>query len=460
MTSSPPGITPSSQERRIFSLLCSDTVKQVAGAFDRSFWSGSLLRATKVYPAVWHASLALSAVHTRAKILGMTGAADCARREYYGFALQEYNTAIKYLVAIARNARPSIADQETLLLTNLLFIGLSSVQGDFAQAAVHAQSGIQLFHQWRLWEQVDDSVASRSLRVLPRASMVYLFTHMETQLINRLDYVSRPPWHVSDITAKCASGPYKSLTEAYFDFQSLCAGLVQAGRYIGVRPGSITLFPVPDFLHYYRVEFRVWLSKFQDLLKSGKLQAEDRLGVSYLEIHWLSTEICLNVDLSKGEEAWDDQIPAFRRMMKLSQQKLATADQDIDTDSQDSLGFSYSHSICETFYFVGLNCRDREVRRIVINLLRKLPRRDGIWDSRFIANVVATIADMEDKATELDSMPHFDSCACKPGSFICFGHRICSPSVEFLPDGLAKLTFRTAYGLKQGLPMIEVTMEC
>lgn len=145
----PAGIAYNEQELRFFSILSSDTVQQVSGAFDQEFWSTHVLRATRAYPAVWHASLALSAIHMRAKITSTSPIAHATREKYYEFALREYNASIKYLIDIGRHDKLSIADQETMLLSSLLFAGLSSIQCDYEQATTHAHNGINLFYEWR-----------------------------------------------------------------------------------------------------------------------------------------------------------------------------------------------------------------------------------------------------------------------------------------------------------------------
>lgn len=58
----PLDVSPSVEGREMFHFFRSEGVNQVVGYFDASFWTVDVLRAAQVYPAIWHAMLAMAAM--------------------------------------------------------------------------------------------------------------------------------------------------------------------------------------------------------------------------------------------------------------------------------------------------------------------------------------------------------------------------------------------------------------
>jgi hypothetical protein len=394
----------------------------------------------------------------RAKITSTSPIAHATREKYYEFALREYNASIKYLIDIGRHDKLSIADQETMLLSSLLFAGLSSIQCDYEQATTHAHNGINLFYEWRFWERADDALASKASHVLPTESLISLFAHFESQFTNRRRLDWRPQWPTLIMPESCSSEPYKTVTEAQYDFQRLLTSFL---RWSGNTETSVWVLPsaTPDFLGRYSAEFRLWRAKFDEFLASSYRHPSNQEAISYLQLHWLAVEICLRIDYAEGVLAWDKHTSQFIRIAELAQGAFDDIMGKRDKAGADYIGFSYSMSICEVLYFTGINCRDREIQRSVIRLLRKWPRRDGVWDSVFIANLIQARRDVEENATRRDGVPKVENCTCIDGTFVCVDHRVCYQDVEFLQDGTIQITLTTVYAFENNLPPIVVIMD-
>lgn len=63
----PVDVRPSPMDMRIFDLLRTETIPQIAGPFDQAFWTVDVLQACRQHPAVWHGSLALAAMNNSAQ---------------------------------------------------------------------------------------------------------------------------------------------------------------------------------------------------------------------------------------------------------------------------------------------------------------------------------------------------------------------------------------------------------
>lgn len=122
---SPLPVTPSlhdlgsEQERRSFYFFCSRTVIRLSGFFVAGFWNRWVLQAFHHEPAIRHAVIALGSIHERfdggdVSVLGSNR--DTTRG---GFALEQYNRAIRNLVEPGAKGTPPPHD--VFLISCVLF---------------------------------------------------------------------------------------------------------------------------------------------------------------------------------------------------------------------------------------------------------------------------------------------------------------------------------------------------
>lgn len=459
---SPVNVTSTRQEMQMFDLLRSVTVCQVTGGFDNSFWGVDFLQATQAYPAVWHAGLALSAMHQRMKITTSNDWALQTKHDYYIFALKQYNSAIKSLIEIAQTEHPSPAQQETLLMVSMLFAGICCLQGDPRQAVLHAKNAIHLFYEWKFWEYSDDRFNDRQGCVLSTSSLVTLITYFESQFINRLRNESRPPWRGKHLPQQCSAAPFTSVTEAYNEFQPLFNGLLETLLHIGYPSDQAAPRPKPNLIHLFRQEYGVWGEKFARFKKSRNAPPPDSEAMTILELYWVGIEISVIVDVDKAASSWDQFRPAYDRIITLAEQQFERElERNLSSHGAMEPIFCFSMSITEVLVFVGFNCRDGTIRRRVISLLRKWPRRDGLWDASAIASMCEAVMVLEEEnaikrknsATAESGDDDDDvNCKCIRDEVICNDHRVVETKFDFLDNGGAQVGLRTVEDIRKGRP--------
>ncbi len=190
----PGGVNPTSRDWQMFDLFRTVTLRQISGGVDLSFWGVDLLRATHTYPAIWHASLALSGMHEWMKLSAASNDIDMddvdnnsssnndnnaeRAQEHYTFALAQYNASIAHVLDITRQQQElTYASKETLLMTSMLYAGICSMQNNTAQAMVHIRNAVEIFGQWRFWEMAADPPSKKHQPgVLNPATLVRLVT--------------------------------------------------------------------------------------------------------------------------------------------------------------------------------------------------------------------------------------------------------------------------------------------
>lgn len=444
----PAGMQTSYQECMIFDMLRSQTVSQVAGAFDQNFWVVDVLRATQVYPAVWHASLALAATHRRIQAAAMktSQASIGAEQKYHTFALIQYNSAIKHLIRLASQPNPSQADQEAVLLASLLFMGLCNLSGHTNEAIDHAHNGLRLFYQWRYWERSGRFPLREC--VLTPTSLISAFTYLECQFINRLGHMDQHSWRVQGRDVPASDATFTSLTDAYFEFQPLLTALMDE---IKPRTTPVKIFGPPENTKLrYKHPFHLWEAKFESFRQSHTHTDDEIEAALLLEMYQTITNIHINLDLSTEQMAFDKFKPAFKKAIDLLQELYERMTRRLKQQDRGLPRYSFAPSICELIDYIGLGCRDGILRRRVIGLARIWSQKAGMLDPKTLGAVCEAGMTLEENGSREEGAELLDGCICVPGVMICNEHRICFRTIDFMGDGRAKVTMTTVGDVKLG----------
>lgn len=444
----PAGIKPNLQQLMAFDTLRAQTTLEVAGCFDRSFWQMDMMQAARVYPAIWHAGLAMATMHHRIKMTASSGIKpDHGKkaRFFYGKALTYYNSSIRELMKMVDDENTARADQEAILLACLIFTGLCTMMGEINDAITHARNGLQMFYQWRYWETAQSRPRRNCL--VTADSLVMAYTHLESQFMNRMNYIDRPTWRGRGRASKCADAPFRSLTDAYFELQPLMNGLIDVGKNHTV-PGHVNPYLARGVLEH-KHQFNIWRKKFEDLQAASTFHGDDADGLLILKMNANCFALLMDFGYEGSEVAFDSFCSVFEDTIHLAEQLYENRRKEGKLQGYGALQYSFSLSTCEALDFVGHVCRDTVLRRRLIALLKKWSHREGMWDSELIASAIEAHLMVEEEGVE-DDADCIGSCACIRGSYICDDHRVCSQDIEFLENGKVRLTLNTIGGIKLG----------
>jgi hypothetical protein len=109
-----------------------------------------------------------------------------------------------------------------------------------------------------------------------------------------------------------------------------------------------------------------------------------RWGALILQLNAIGLKISVLSILFKTSTAYDNLLPEFRSIVNLSEECLQIQRKLSDTNN-DIFDFIISPGVGNALRMVAFLCRDREIRRDAIALLKVAPREEGIWHSRHIA---------------------------------------------------------------------------
>lgn len=505
----PAGLKPSSRERQVFTRLRTETILQVAGSFDREFWTRDVLQATQVYPAIWHGAIALAAMHEHMKAAATGDRASAA--DLCAFSLTQHQIAIGYIMKLKHDAPLSYAEKETLLMTTMLYTAMACLQGQRQQALKHIHAALRMVLEWRFWESPtasalpspvrststsyntpspstagagsspansESTVHSRSRRsikrspVLGRESLLQLILFFYRQY-NNIDQ-RFPQYLIGFFNAELerSTEPFLTVTDAYFRYLPILLN-----EEIPVEPElradpTVTLkfMPAPSHLMLHHSRMAEWRQRFKYLEESqDMLDQHDLRGFRILKLHIEYEEILHGVMSERSAENWAKyrhRWPALVRDVEaLLEEEAAASETKLDGNREHcpltEPVFSFSHSPLEVLRMVGAVCRDTKVRRHVISLLRKYPRHDGVWDGQIIALQIELKMQREQEGlvqygVEPDLHGGYGDvtlpCGCVPDLHVCMDHRVGAFHVDMLGEKVTSLRAQNGYDLDNGLP--------
>lgn len=413
----------------MFHLLCTEATVKLAGAFDRGFWTVDIPRATRTYPAIWHASASMTAMYKRIRAQDRTSESE----QLYQFSLVQYNKSIQQILSITPGqAGLSYHHQETLLLASILFTSICILQGDQGKAKVHMDKGIQLFNNWRFWEH--SATSSKAQDVSTVSSLVALFTRFELQ--SSLSAPPKPFWQTVNFDKSQPPFGFTSATEAYDEQQQLLNNLIKVYRvqvFLHIK-GNIDLFSERRRLPY-RYQYRRWKARFE------KLQNVDHRAKRILQIYAHAIEILLFVDAAVAELCWDRYTYTFQRIFALAKELFdQETNPSVKNDGAVTL-FSFSPVSCHPFLGIGALCRDGILRRRSIELLKQWPLRNGMVNYKIAAANLEAIMTYEESHVKMQDP--CGGCEKTPVTRICGRHRVIYRDMEQIGDGQGRLRMTT-----------------
>lgn len=431
-------------DRELFYIMRTSVVKNASGAFDRSFWAEDVVRAAQTCPAVWHASLAMAAVHKSLLSRETDSGGD---RRWQICAMDHYGRAIQSLIDISNKNYLSCIDKDIVLLSCILLIGLCCLWQDDTAAFTHAGKGLQLFHQWGSWKMATQSAAQD--HIVSVSSLIMLFHRLEDQYVTLGPSDERQTCQLQ-ATANLSTGvAFTSLTQAYSAYLPIIVGMCNGT----VPPLNGGYMPAPAAVQVYAEPFRVWKANFAVFIASRHVQECDAQGVLILEIWSTMTEMVLRtfaIGRHLRQIVYEESRPMFERIVLLAERlhEEMTKSADLTGASSASPLLSFSLSACDPLLFFW-RCSDGSLRRRAIALLRKWPQRDGMHDPAVAASLLEGIMLFEESWTRVDEAIRPAVCQCVRDSYTCHSHRVSSFHTEPTGKRSAELVLGTYLDMQE-----------
>jgi hypothetical protein len=375
------------EEKRAFSYFLTNTAQELSGYFSSSFWEKLILQASSSEPALRHVVIAIGSLHEEF---------SQKRLEYSeqstGFAMGQYTKAIGHLRRSLENGKQSTL---AALMSCILFVCFDSVCGHFTAAMVHLQSGLRILRDVRnrplpLHEKfmIENTIAPLFNRLSIQA-ILYVDTSSPDDrraFASELMKTNEKDTLVPDV--------FSSLEEARNIINQSADGLF---RMFYMCDGDLPYCyqPAESFeLHArYSSQLSQWANTFEKFMtaKGRSLSSKELRGAALLKIQHTCVKIMAHssvpditderriAEIHNEPEIYISLIQDFQTIVMLSRSLIAAAEQDAKAGKA-SLTFSTDLGIVAPLYYTCTHCSDMPIREAAMELLKRCPRREGMWD--------------------------------------------------------------------------------
>ncbi|OAQ97290.1 hypothetical protein LLEC1_00051 [Akanthomyces lecanii] len=443
LSTAPHGHAPTLQERRIFRLLQTIIVRQVNGGIKPDFWTKNLLCATYVYPAIWHAALALAAMYQRANIL-FNGEDPRLAEEYCLFAARQYTLSSRFIIAMNHNV-VSGAEREMLLTATALYTGICLLRADLSQARTHAAGAAKLSKQWKFLD--DEANQQVSEGVLGRANTIQLIRDVYYSFDSIASFSEDIASHFQ-APVSATTEPFDSLDEVYYNYLNIHSGWARIKSWEPQYCDTPEASPSPGQMQVRQHALRLWTVRFEGYMQLAHPTPEDADTIALLRLFRLFEETFDTIMIHRSPEVWVKHAHKWERIVDMAELLVKKQIQREDAGPSRMGIFCYSLSVQEVLRLTGFVCRNGAIRRRIIKLLQGWRHCDGLWDNEISWKLVEAKMLKEEQALAAAAP---SPCECVPDLFFCIDHRVAYVKIDLSEQGGLSAHMKTGVELKQGL---------
>ncbi|KAH8807256.1 hypothetical protein F5884DRAFT_833042 [Xylogone sp. PMI_703] len=411
---------------------------KLPGVFESSFWGKLILQASFQEPAVLHSVIALSAAQ-----LGDDNV-----------SLRAYNQAIQDLRAHMVGDTPYVL--RVTLISCMVFICLEQLRGSRKLADLHLRSGFQLLQELQTRQR------GQSCNTSPPESVDNAIIEAFTRLNIQCAHFGQSSSYLYKLGQEIYYGrlalstpqKFNSLQEARQMLDWLMNTTLSLSSHAEELAGRHCSIPrsLRNKVKQLQGALRQWQAGLESstvmMTSNGSLR--DLLGAPMLSLYHHMTTIIAATCLRSGDEMTFDKYTAKFKSLIVDVKKLwDTAKAELQMTPPGKLSFTTDLGLIPPLYYTALKCRDPQLRRTAIDLLRNVPHIEANWDGVSAACVSKKVMELEEQdlydgynfVTYIESAPDFIDCtnqAILP--IVPRSRRINTVAVALTSDGREKVT--------------------
>ena len=165
----------------------------------------------------------------------------------------------------------------------------------------------------------------------------------------------------------------------------------------------------------YRSQLFLWNLAFEKFMvsRSKDLTSRELRGAVLLKIHHTTAKIMAGtspdmnnirtVSEAVNAEKFSEYLDDFQIVINLSRPLIAAAEEDAK-NGKPPLTFSSDLGLIGPLYYVCINCPTVSTRKTAMELLSRCPRREGMWNSVLIAQMIQQYWELEARHKKAQEM--------------------------------------------------------
>lgn len=370
-------------EKRAFQFFRHKTVRSSNSLIDARFWDRIVLQACHVEPAVKHAVLALSCLHQLSELPDVCE--DKQRHRTY--AEKQHQKALEQARLLVASAKPQ--DVDRILIAAVVFICYEGVRGDYVASAVHIQSGRQIVVNNR--ERLQQASRRNDLKEIEQA-----LYRLDVPALTFQDSSSPLSWTLDEYTHTqplLVVPDFKTVADARASLIDLVRWLLLVAHSIGdpVMPSEISVGRYELENAKGAVQLKIWRERFESLLMRDGTASAPLCLVAMLRIWHTAATAFVEAGSVGLETRWDNVQHLFADIVLLAEDVIN------EISKAGNASFSVEMGYIDPLWLAASRCRDPQIRRRAIELLRACQRQEGMWESMGAAAVAQRWMEVEEE---------------------------------------------------------------
>ncbi|KAL4951721.1 hypothetical protein BDW69DRAFT_186131 [Aspergillus filifer] len=359
-----------SDERRCYSYFRHFTIPTLSEVFYSPLWRDLILQISMSEPAVYHAVVALGAVHQDSETYGMPLPGQDLQNEWHRFAIEQCGRSFALLGRRHSSQDPRF--RNTVLLCCLLFILAQLMRGQYDEAVQHISNGLRV---------LNEAYAQGSQENLIEPTVITAFAHLGTQSLHYgVDDILNLKTLTEQQEPLQGGNTFANFHEAQwmldFVLTAACRFLV---RCEGLTEEEIAIDYVS--LHDEQLQLLSQMSSFDDrfeaFLATAKLTTKEQRAAEIMLLNRRSLSMLVQIALTWDKSLIDLYTPEYEAQLSLTEEIMERYPERPTVMLE--LG------ILPPLYNAAMWCQDFNVRIRATKALRAWPHREGLFDSNWLA---------------------------------------------------------------------------
>ncbi|EPE34444.1 Zn2/Cys6 DNA-binding protein [Glarea lozoyensis ATCC 20868] len=377
------------RENRAFDHFITITAPQLSGHFSPKIWLQYVPRLSINQPALRHAVIAIAAIH-EGYTRGLQNPERNTHLEAYSFALKHYSLSITNLQEVIATGDSSI---EPILSCCALYVVFDSLRGNYAAAATHLKAGMKLLADYlsntmrnktESGEQIVRAFTALGLQVGTFIDSVLpddttsIWTHIE--IINR---GFKPRFETVD-DARHALNMILNRFMAYHTHRRIQL----ESQNTATHTTSINT-TLPDILQ----DLTRWSRSLDAIILKPRanLSATALKGSVLLQVHHASLSLLVHTAVLEASGfSHFNSTSLYGKIVSLSRTLIVG----------DTASISSDLGLIGPLFATVSRCTDRRIRCEALELLRGVPRREGMWDADVLVRITSGMLEIEERSDE------------------------------------------------------------
>ncbi|CAH0022298.1 unnamed protein product [Clonostachys rhizophaga] len=314
-----------------------------------------------------------------------------------------YNRAIQLLVS-QKNDDDNQVTAITLLVC-YLFTCFDHMAGNYVQAIKHLRGGIELSRN--IYQAI---LSKHDTLHDTKSSGVQGLIYEVTRQIRRLDMqaamflidwtpVDREENYVPQVSISATT--FQSIEQAADHLQILVTQVMRL-RNTGQELSPLGKMPPlpPPFKGIILRQLESWSNLFESMLQQEnphETTSESLALISLLRLQYTMAWTLVKSHSPDKEMGFDNFLPQFRQCVALARD-VAAAHERYSGSLRPT--FTPEVGILPVLYIIGVKCRDPIVRREALDILRRQPIQEAVWDSISTARVLERVIEIEEGGSQ------------------------------------------------------------